>query len=627
MKAPLRQSGRKEKHEKPFYSTAGSKYLLEGISEKTWLVDKLCNEWGGGNFLHLPQSDNEVQCLDFLTDLLEYGKKKATGRAFSTDNIDGDDIIIFFNGFDKLQEGSLFWDIIQGKYLPQATILITSSGEQASELIKERTDNLFILNFSMTSSTSNIKQFPLQISARICMPAVFSIIQFLVKEGVSLKMPSNLTELYHTFVSEAMKSIPTDPSANKIGEYAWNGICHNKFQFTKVHELMAVPGLVTEADEKCCFRHKSIQEFLAASYIYSFPDQIEEVFQRYSQQSQFSGTLFFLAGLMYGMLPESITIIPGKISRFDILHQLYESGSYVANSSEIEVSATFPAPPYPHDFLALGYCIGKSHVSWKLGFTLRSLSKLHMEMLVLGMGDNPGGQIKELNLSLNDLCTESISILLDLAKNSNVLNKLKLLSLHGNSLEGSNFVHEVMAPLLQALPELEQFLFHYNDFKPNQQKEVITETSKLSLSHITFSGLSQSECELVMSLKHKYSDTKIELHELESDSVESILQVLSETKHIRSLIIHESHLTNLQLKKISEKIQASSVTSFELFNCIVTISDGDNFIANEDTSAIVTPLLSSRKLYKHLEHLRLQCLPNERAIWSLNFTAEELQCL
>lgn len=601
----------------------GSRYLIEGLPGfgKTKLAFELRDRWVNGSalleyslFFFVQLRDLRIQSTSHLsTHNPEASKNFIAGLFMSSEewNADalqniidtaGDGLFILFEGYNEvkneLPNDSILIGILIGRFLPKATVLVTSQPLNRSP-IKKATNNLhniklvgfdetainqFIAASPNEAKHQNLQYLPHAILSCLFIPIVLRLVTLLfIKDTHGL--PLTLTKLYQSIVNKGIIKVSCPENCTRsviesyklnLGRIAWEGICNNEFSFEMELHFETL-GLMKK--EHChsiikdnirySFLHVTIQEYLAANFLATkFPDRVNEVFRKCGFHPKFSGILKFLAGLM----PQSKNLylpVPKKLHKFDILHQFFEAqcNHIVTSTGSVDVTHTFPTS---HDMLALGYCIGRSHAQWNLAFTLRSLSKGHIEMLLSGIGAYPTGKIKELNLSLNELGCDGMIIFLKIP--NCVFKPLTLLNLRGCGLSGEK-TSEGVANFIALLPCLQKFSFHDNLFvmEKDEQLPVIQAICRsTTLTSITMSNLSPKECHVLLSHEFEEKLKKIALYQLHSDSIHSGLGSLVKSS-INSLKICDSQLTPLHSKILPDKLRTpvSSIKILHLANCAI----------------------------------------------------------
>lgn len=664
----------------------GSRYLIEGPPGigKTKLAFELCRQWYNKDgfldytlFLFIELQDKSIQKLsntdDSLKKLLGFYLTSETWKDATLQSIidnSGHGILILFEGFNELKEqlqsDSVFLNIIKGKLLPKATVIVTSQ-PAGTKQIKKATCDVHIVNI-LGFDSSAIDQFlnfyfdekeiqsfrsfvPQSLASSIFIPIILRIISFVFKKNIlSSQEVLTTTKLYEKLVRQIVRNSLheernpslTLPALIKLGRQAWIGVQKNKLTFKRAEDLDTL-GLMQKRSSsssgsvKLSFLHYTVQEFLAANYVrLKFPDRIQEVFQKGHHHSRFNGTLKFLAGLTGSIINEPL---PNQISNFNLLQQLYEAQSNVETKQDVDKGGrngkededqkeeadkvkkaeieVFGAFPQPHDMLALGYCIGRSSAHWKIIFTLRSLCREHMDLLKLGIGKCPSGKIIKLHMSLNDLSNDGVKVLFSIP-HSVATDNLVELNLRGNGLHGSEVSSDISDVILSS-PCLEKFIFHDNDFsiESDEQLSVVSAVCQSkSLQSVSFSNLSPDECKTLFSHKHTSLKT-VELYQLQTDSIASLTTSIIKSS-IATLKLHQSEVLDDHLASLPQRLSDTSIKRLALINCalssqavhFITIIVGSSKIKRLDLSHNsisddAVSNISQMVSSKRLEHLTL----------------------
>ena len=616
-----------------------SRYLIEGPPGigKTKLAFELCRQWYNKDgfldytlFLFIELQDKSIQKLnntdDSLKKLLGFYLTSETWKDSTLQSIidnSGHGILILFEGFNELKEqlqsDSVFLNIIKGKLLPKATVIVTSQ-PAGTKQIKKATCDVHVVNI-LGFDSSAIDQFlnfyfdekeiqsfrsfvPQSLASCIFIPIILRVISFIFKKNISSSQEVlTTTKLYEKLVRQIVRNSLheernpslTLPALIKLGRQAWIGVQKNKLTFKRAEDLDTL-GLMQKRSSsskgsiKLSFLHYSVQEFLAANYVrLKFPDPIQEVFQKCHHHSRFNGTLKFLAGLTGSTINEPL---PNKMSNFNLLQQLYEAQSNIetkqdvekgerngkededqkqeadkCKKAEIEVVEAFPQP---HDMLALGYCIGRSNAHWKIILPLRSLCREHMDLLKLGIGKCPSGKIIKLHLPLNDLSNDGVRVLFSIP-HSVATDNLVELNLRGNGLLGSEVSSDISDVILRS-PCLEKFIFHDNDFniESDEQLPVVSAVCQsMSLQSVSFSNLSPHECKTLFSHKHTASLKTVELYQLQADSIASLTTSIIKSS-INALKLHQSEVLDDHLASLPQRLSDTSIKRLALINCALS---------------------------------------------------------
>ena len=348
--------------------------LVEGAPGvgKSTFAWKLCHKWGKGELLQQYQlvvllrlRDETVQAAMNISDLFRYHKRYIQHAAVEEiQDMGGKGVLLLFEGYDELPEklrkkSSVFLDVITGRELPEATVLITSR-PWASEFLHRKckeqiSQHIEILGFTKADIQSylesTIPHDPLLLADLkkyiSCYPHINSMMYiplycvFVVKvyqnsrrdEGL---VPKTMTELYFSLVRDLLRCHHNDDlevhSFNDLskdapdiyqqlcilGKIAYEGIRNDQqiIFHRKDIETMGLSlqyfetlGLMQRVRELYAgeatavsynFLHLTVQEYLAAFHLSQQPveKQIEH-FKEYTKYKphHFHMVLRFLCGI------------------------------------------------------------------------------------------------------------------------------------------------------------------------------------------------------------------------------------------------------------------------------------------------------------------------------------------
>ena len=310
-----------------------------GIGKSTFAW-KLCRKWGKGKLLQQYQlvvllrlRDKSVQTAKNISDLYQYRDPQIQQAAVAEiEETWGKGVFLLFEGYDELPEklrteSSVFLDVITGRELPEATVLITSR-PWASEFLHREckrhiSQHIEILGFTKANIqsylASTIPDDPSLLADLkkyiSCYPHIHSMMYIPLNSVIVVEVyrnsrkddtlvPKTMTELYSSlFRSLLLRHLLDHPVHGKkrrwrvrsfsdlpqdvyqqlceLGRIAYKGILHGQqVIFSDLPEDFETLGLMQcapelYADEGAAvsynFLHLTVQEFLAAFHLSQQP--------------------------------------------------------------------------------------------------------------------------------------------------------------------------------------------------------------------------------------------------------------------------------------------------------------------------------------------------------------------
>jgi hypothetical protein len=362
---------------------------------------------------------------------------------------------------------------------------------------------------------------------------------------------------------------------NTLCRLAYNGINQDSSMFDDSSDDIVTLGLMNKVNKAdgiftYSFSYPAIQEFLGAYHIYKYlPNEVNKYFSNAAQPH----ILRFLAGLTKLKEVDIRSHIFNKtVTNLALFHGLLESKNVSGwlEEGKIEVARTWPPNIQPHDMYALGQCVSLSHCTWEFGFTFRSLTHKHVKMFVEGINSNDivSFMIESIKLALNPIGSEGV---IELFKLPGFIFKsmsqlfLRCVSADSECLKSSSSVLVKVAHL----HSLKEFLFHDNNFKEGEQKLLIQVLVKLPLlCHVSFSQLSSDECSLL--LRGSSSIATIELYNILSSAIKSVISCLPNAISLQHLQIHQSEVTPADIQDLPSLLPSSNIKSLHFNNCAIT---------------------------------------------------------
>ena len=316
--------------------------LVEGAPGvgKSTFAWKLCRKWGKGKLLQQYQlvvllrlQDKSVQAAKNISNLFRYRDHHIQQAAVKKiEETWGKGVFLLFEGYDELPEelrtkSSVFLDVITGRELPEATVLVTSRPwaseslhwncrrhiSQHIEILGFTKDNIqSYLETTIPDDPSLLADLKTYIS---CYPHINSLMYIPLNSAIVVEVyrnsrkdetlvPKTMTELYSSlFRSLLLRHLLDHPVHGKkrkwrvrtfsdlpqdiyqqlceLGRIAYEGILHDQqVIFSDLAEDFETLGLMQCAPELYAdegatvsynFLHLTVQEYLAAFYLSQLP--------------------------------------------------------------------------------------------------------------------------------------------------------------------------------------------------------------------------------------------------------------------------------------------------------------------------------------------------------------------
>ena len=332
-----------------------------GVGKSTFAWE-LCRGWGKFETLNkyclvilIHLRDQRVQNASSLSDLIYHRDSKLREAVVEwIDERHGADSIFILDGFDELPDAqrsthSIFSDLIQGLYLPNATIVVTSRPSASAEFLRcykpQISKHVEILGFThdnimdyaesvfgkdtveLNHFTQYIMSNPL-IYGMMYVPLNAVIIAIVYQERHSLDkpIPQTLTQLYETLsfsllqrhltanskpssIHSSLDDLPSEITSQlqEVATVAFKGICNHQLTFSDLIPSFQHLGFMNKAtslyiDEgtevSFHFLHLTLQEYLAAHHISQMTKkEQQQLYRKYSSTPHFKIVWRFLAGM------------------------------------------------------------------------------------------------------------------------------------------------------------------------------------------------------------------------------------------------------------------------------------------------------------------------------------------
>ena len=629
---------------------------------KSSLAAEFCKKWSKeemyGNFkLVVPVRlrDFEVQEPLKLKDLI---KEEYQECVKSLVDCQGMGVLFILEGYDELpeaqRENGLFLNLITGKELPKASVMVTSRPWATVSISQYFKKQVEILGFtessrieyitSVLSTDDKVSAFNHELiklsSIRGCLNIPLYLVTLVEIYKERYILPKTVTQLYNVLINTQLQRYVRSEQINDVlvGEFYkypkdlyvdFLNICEIAYEatitgcfpklankFETLNLLYNTPDphicLASGVSQNYSFLHSSVREFLAAYYISrKAPHDINQHIKQ-MQFARFSLVIEFLSGFHKNDVLAN-TRVPREVKNFYIFRQLCETQDdklikdVLKEPRERTILRTWPVPT-PHDFWCLGRCIGFSECIWRLRFTFRHLQGEHLVMLCEGIKsvEDCRGRIETFNLSLNELDIEGLSHIFDFPPQ--FLSKVGYISLRGNHLN----VLPIPKHGFHNFTSLHTFLFHDNDITFDGHHPLIQALKAVGIQRVSFSNLSGRECALLLSIP---SLETVELWQICSTSITAVVTAIAGNVRLNSLKINQSKIDCRNVEQLPEFLPTSRITSLVFSNCaiesntaeIITLAVtrsesiqkldlSDNMISHKGGQALVNLLQINRSL-------------------------------
>ena len=436
--------------------------LIEGAPGvgKTTFSEQYCYNWSRGKCLNdhtllllLPLRDSKIKSVKTVSKLFQRPYLKQD-IAQEVENSQGEGIAIWLEAWDELEESmreesSIFLDLVHGRVLPKATIIVTGR-PWATMKIRDNSDITVDQHIEIVSTpkiqfsrvleekklkTENLKKFKdyvnsnPSVKAAMHTPVTADIVTevFQWSQDTESRPPITMTKLYNAYTCKllmqhlsrrmedhkqshnirSLEDVPPDlkKELQAICKLAWEGIVERRLTFTSNALSVGTLGLMQEVKElhsgediqlSYHFIHLTLQEFLSAYHICQLPlEKQQQIIQEHMEVSHLNTVVKFYFGLCkHNDLPSSKVISPSKSSPssyqwlFECEYDAEQISKVLCSGDHEPVSVRSSYEWSPLDYYCLGYCISHSQCQWKLDFSSASMGDEGVEMFCNGILSN-----------------------------------------------------------------------------------------------------------------------------------------------------------------------------------------------------------------------------------------------
>ena len=404
---------------------------------------------------------------------------------------EGEGMLIVCDGFDELpreqrQEGSVYIDLLKGRLLAEATIIVTSRPSVSADLwwlcqhnidrhlevigftredIKRFAESVFsgdILAGFLSYITSNP---PIYGMMYIPLNAVFVALIYLDSYDTDTPIPTTMTQFFDALTcglirrhlvstsrvsskycmppslqrTEDISKLPPAVSQQllQLAKVAYESLCRKRFIYTELGEDFEHLGAMkkTTSVNVCTgpgcsysFLHLTLQEYLTALHIAIVNPSGFKLVEWLEEDSV---VVRFLAGMYrhddYHSHPVYQELVQQlAYQRLQLVHCAYECPS-IMDSVKVdynECDTIDVRPLVGFDWYAIGYCI--SHFDGRWGLEMYDVSVENIDLLVRGLRSSSFAKRRILSLKI---CRSSLSVTIKLREFSRLKN-LELSMVH-----------------------------------------------------------------------------------------------------------------------------------------------------------------------------------------------------
>ena len=416
--------------------------LIEGAPGvgKTTFSKQFCYKWSQGQCLKdhtllvfLPLRNNKVKSAKSVSDLFLLSRLQQA-IAQEVESTQGEGVAVLLEGWDELKEEmrekfSIFLDLVCGRALPKATIIVTSR-PWASKIIIEsshiKVDQHIELSTTPTIQYDRVirdnrvkaedkEKFKDYISTNAAMHnfvtanLITEVFQW--SRDTDSPLPTTTTQLYTSYTCKLLtqhfssgeaqsqkirsqEDLPPDmqQQLQDLSRVAWNGIQKQQLIFScrKVKNslgLMVTTGSLYSDEDSRQFIHLTLQEYLASFHISRLPigDQKKSI-QRCIRFGHLEVVKFYFGIVGNSVFASSMILKHMKgnnVSPFQWIYEIHDP-EFIREmlGPDESVSICFAYEWSPQDYYNVGYAISNSLCKWELkySFSFESDENEEMEM-------------------------------------------------------------------------------------------------------------------------------------------------------------------------------------------------------------------------------------------------------
>ena len=585
--------------------------LIEGAPGvgKTTFSGEFCHQWSQGKLLSdhkllvlLPLRDNRVKSARNVSDLFQHPQLQQA-IAEQVESSGGEGMALWLEAWDELQENkrqksSVFLDLVHGRVLPKATVIVTSR-PWATQNLKATSSGIDqhieivstpAIQFSRILSQDKVRpdvraklrdyvdKNP-SVKATMHTPVTADIVAEVLQwsQDTESPPPRTTTQLYTTLTCKLLSGKAEGQKPGRMGSLeevaaerkggflkmcrlAWEGIIKQQLTFSSdvvsalggdtlglAHRVRELHG-GEDGQFSYHFIHLTLQEFLSAYHITQLPqDKQDQVIREHIEIGHLNMMVRFYFGLTQPNHFTSAMISQHLSDDYDqatAYHWLFEAGDGVPEElgSNKEVSVRSSYSWNPLDYYAVGHCISHYQFQWKLQFSDASMGDEGFEMLCKGMASNTktthSGEI-EGDFSHNLITSGGLKWFLEIP--IQLLQQMKNLDFRFNELDGPAL--NTFCGAIPNLTHLHKLMLWHNPIVKGGAVEVLKclyhYKTPLKYLNLMDTGVGEEDCaQLALLIDLEALD--ISCNSLSSNSVASLSSLLQQSVcQLRVLYIRE----------------------------------------------------------------------------------------
>ena len=612
--------------------------LIEGAPGvgKTTFSGEFCHEWSQGKLLSdhkllvlLPLRDNRVKSARNVSDLFQHPHQLQQAIAEQVESSGGEGVALWLEAWDELQENkrqksSIFLNLVYGRVLPKATVIITSRPWATQNLkatssgIDQHIEIVSTPAIQLSRILSQDKVRPdvraklrdyvdknPSVKAAMHTPVTADIVAevFQWSQDTESPPPRTTTQLYTRLTCKLLSEKAEDQKPGRMGSLeevaaerkggflkmcrlAWEGIIKQQLTFSSdvvsalggdtlglAHKVRELHG-GEDGQFSYHFIHLTLQEFLSAYHITQLPqDKQDQVIRGHIEIGHLNIVVRFYFGLTQ---PNHFTsaMISEHLSRKNnrqatAYHWLFEAGDGILEEFRLneEVSVRSSYSWNPLDYYAVGYCISHYQFRWELNFRNASIGDEQMEMFCKGMASNTkttthSGEM-EGYFSDNHITSDGLKWFLEIP--IQLLQQMKKLNFGGNKLDGPAL--NTFCGAIPNLTHLQVLALWRNPIGKGGAAEVLKclhhYKTPLKILDLQKTGVGEEDC-AQLALLIDLEVLNISYNSLSSNGVASIMEGQLQNSTIQKLEMKDSHLSEENCVSLSSLLQQSVCQLMEI---------------------------------------------------------------